>query len=266
MTRALVTNDDGIDSVGLRTLASVAVDAGLEVTVAAPSWNASGASASLAAVQDQGRFLIEERSWDDVAVRAAVAVEAAPAFIVQAAISGAFGPPPDMVLSGINDGPNTGHAVLHSGTVGAALTAATHGRRALAVSIGTGTPTHWSTAAHITGIALGWLLDADEATVLNINIPNLALDDVGGFERATLAASGAVQATITDTGTGYVTLAYHDVDATLEAGTDAALLAAGIATFTPLRAVCEATAHDTSRLGGMEARPGGGTRSRPEDP
>ena len=41
--------------------------------------------------------------------------------------------PPDLVLSGINVGANVGHAVLHSGTIGAALTAARHGWRALAV-------------------------------------------------------------------------------------------------------------------------------------
>ena len=45
------------------------------------------------------------------------AADAAPAFIVRAASIGAFGDPPDLVLSGINRGPNTGHAVLHSGTV-----------------------------------------------------------------------------------------------------------------------------------------------------
>ena len=56
-------------------------------------------------------------------------------------------PPPDVVLSGINDAPNTGRAVVHSGTVGAALTAAPYGIRGLAVSMGLGEPWHW-TASH----------------------------------------------------------------------------------------------------------------------
>jgi len=54
---------------------------------------------------------------------------------VLAARLGGFGDPPDIVVSGINPGCNTGRAVLHSGTVGAALTAANFGGRGLAVSI-----------------------------------------------------------------------------------------------------------------------------------
>src|SRR5919106_1774673 len=130
MARALVTNDDGIDSAGIGMLARAAADAGLEVTVAAPSWDSSGASASLTAVEEDGRFLVESRTpdgagEDDHSDAEWYAVEAAPAFIVRAGVEGAFGEPPDVVLSGINLGQNTGAAVLHSGTVGAVLTAAT---------------------------------------------------------------------------------------------------------------------------------------------
>ena len=119
--RALITNDDGVDSAGIRALARVAVDAGLDAFVAAPSWDSSGAAASLTAVEHDGRFLLHEVTYDELPEVVVFAVEAAPAFIVRAAATGAFGPPPEIVLSGINRGPNTGHAVLHSGTVGAAL-------------------------------------------------------------------------------------------------------------------------------------------------
>lgn len=81
-------------------------------------------------------------------------------------------------MSGINRGPNTGHAVLHSGTVGAALTASTFGMRAAAFSIGMGTPTHWSTAAAVARVALDWLVDLDARIVLNVNVPNVPLDEV----------------------------------------------------------------------------------------
>src|SRR5947209_10702198 len=116
---ALVTNDDGVDSPGIRALAAVAVRSGLDVVVAAPSWNSTGASASLTAVEKDGRFLVEDRTFDELPDLPVFAVEGAPAFIVRAAVRGAFGDPPDIVLSGINWGTNTGHAVLHSGTVGA---------------------------------------------------------------------------------------------------------------------------------------------------
>ena len=66
MTRALVTNDDGVDSPGIRALAGVAVDAGLDVVVAAPSWDSSGASASFTAVQEDGRFVVDPRHYDEL--------------------------------------------------------------------------------------------------------------------------------------------------------------------------------------------------------
>src|SRR3954451_1736734 len=144
--RVLITNDDGWDSPGIGVLASVARDLGATVTVAAPAWNSSGASASLTGVTEQGRLLIEERARADVPGMPFIAVEAAPAMIVRAGVHGAFGPAPALVLSGINDGANTGQAVLHSGTVGAALTAATHGCRATAFSLGPGRPADYGAA------------------------------------------------------------------------------------------------------------------------
>jgi 5'/3'-nucleotidase SurE len=90
---------------------------------------------------------LEERSYASLPGVPVYAVEAAPAYIVRAAAAGGFGPPPDVVISGINNGVNTGHAILHSGTVGAALTAATYGQRRLAVSIGAAPEPHWATAA-----------------------------------------------------------------------------------------------------------------------
>jgi 5'-nucleotidase len=159
--RVLVTNDDGVESAGIRLLAAVALDRGLDVVVAAPAWDTSGASASLTAVQRDGQLLIEPRSFAELPDVPVYAVEAAPAFIVRAATAGAFGPGPDVVLSGINNGPNTGHAILHSGTVGAALTAATFGLRSVAVSIGAAPEPHWSTAATFAATALDWLLGSE---------------------------------------------------------------------------------------------------------
>jgi 5'-nucleotidase len=62
--RALVTNDDGIDSPGLHLLARLAVEAGLEVVVAAPDQEYSGSSASLTALAEDGRLLMHERQLD----------------------------------------------------------------------------------------------------------------------------------------------------------------------------------------------------------
>jgi 5'-nucleotidase len=237
--RALITNDDGVDSPGIEALAALARDHELDVVVAAPAWDASGASASLTAVLRDGQLCLDHRSYASLPGVPVYAVEAAPAFIVRAAAAGAFGSPPDLVISGINNGANTGHAILHSGTVGAALTAATFGQRGLAVSIGAHPEPHWGTAVAYAGRALAWLLATNESAVINVNVPNLPLDDVHGFERARLAAFGAVQTNVTDAGEGYVKLAYDEVAADFEPGTDAALLRDGLACFTPLIGVCE---------------------------
>ena len=88
---ALITNDDGIASAGIRTLAQAALDAGLEVTVAAPTWDSSGASASLTAGRARRALPGRGRELEGLDGVAAFAVEAAPAFIVRAATTGAFG-------------------------------------------------------------------------------------------------------------------------------------------------------------------------------
>lgn len=252
--RCLVTNDDGIASEGLRVLAGLALEAGLEVVVAAPMREASGASASITAVEEDGHFVIEPRFLAGLEDACSVlAVDGLPAFIALTGMRGAFGPPPDIVLSGVNSGPNTGYAVLHSGTVGAALTASTFGARAMAVSLNVRTRTvsgagvapsamkpHWDTAVEVARRVLPALLDSAPGTVLNVNAPNIPLDEVKGLEHARLARFGAVQTNVAERGEGYVKVALAEIDAEYEPGTDAALIANGYATITALQAVCEA--------------------------
>lgn len=116
----VVTNDDGIDTPGLYTLAAAATGSGRGVLVAAPDYEASGSSASMAAVGAGDRIPIERRTLPGLSGVTGYAVRAAPAFIAFAAAQDGFGERPSMILSGINRGPNTGRAVLHSGTVGGA--------------------------------------------------------------------------------------------------------------------------------------------------
>jgi 5'-nucleotidase len=234
--------------VGLRVLAEAALGLGHDVVVAAPSWDASGSAASLTAVEEEGRFLVDERTIPGMPDTPAYAVEAAPAFIVRTGVTGAYGPSPDLVLSGINLGVNTGHAVLHSGTVGAVLTAATQGCRGMAVSLATGRSLHWDSAGELARRLIPWLLDAPRGTVLNLNVPARPREEVRGLRRAALSRTGTVQANVTELDKGYVQVSYTPVDEEAEPGTDAALLAEGYACVTPLMGPCEAAAVDTSAL------------------
>jgi 5'-nucleotidase len=244
--RALITNDDGIDSPGIATLTRVAVRAGLDVTVAAPREERSGYSAALSALEADGRLLVEDRT---VGGEPALAVHGSPAMIVFVGARGAFGETPDIVLSGINKGPNGGQAILHSGTVGAALTAAAHDMPAMAVSLDGTAPTNWPTAERVAEQALEWFLEhCDQPYVLNVNVPDLPLERVRGLRSATLASFGAVQAKVGERGQGFVTMTFEQIDAQAEPGTDLALLRDGWATATALCAPCRSGAVDIDTL------------------
>lgn len=247
MTRALITNDDGIDSPGLHALAAAAVAAGLEVVVAAPSWDSSGASASLTGVREDGRLLTERRQLPDIEARA-FAVDAAPAMITLVALRGAFGAPPELVLSGINRGRNTGRAVLHSGTVGAAFTAVNHGAGGLAVSLDSADPVHWTTAAAVLAPVLAWMIEHRPTAALNLNVPDVPLPELVGLQRGHLAQVGAVQTNVTDASEGFVQITVEAVQKDPDPGSDAALLADGWAVLTPLHPTTEATDVDVSIL------------------
>lgn len=238
--KALIVNDDGIRSPGLGMLARIAVEAGLDVQVAAPHVERSGASASLSALADDGRLVMSRYALSDVAGVEAWAVEASPALITFLAAHDAFGPKPDLVLSGINLGPNTGHAILHSGTVGAALTASAHGATALALSLDGTAPSQWDTAEHVARRAVRWVIDhGEDGEVLNVNIPDVPLGDLRGARTAPLASFGAVQAEIGEVRENgsegrslAVTFRSIDRDDSLES--DAVLLHRGWATATVL--------------------------------
>ncbi|SBT67739.1 5'-nucleotidase [Micromonospora sediminicola] len=257
--RVLVTNDDGVHAPGIRELARAAHERGLDVVVAAPQAEASGMSAALSAVTDDGRLVFTGTELDGLPDVPAYAVAASPAYIAVLAGLGVFGPAPDVLLSGINRGANAGHAILHSGTVGAALTAGNSGIRALAVSLDVLTPAaasagsggaaiavldtvddesrHWSTAAELAATLLPWLLDADPGTVLNLNVPDLPADQVAGLRQATLAPFGQVQVSVAERGEGFVRTAVEENATRAVPGTDLAWLADGYAAVTAVRAL-----------------------------
>jgi 5'-nucleotidase len=240
----LITNDDGIDSPGLAALAGAARDAGLEVIVAAPSREFSGSSAALTAVEEDGRILVDPRELPGLDGVPAYSVAASPAFVTLIALHSGFGPEPDIVLSGINYGANAGRALTHSGTVGAALTAALDGRPAAAVSVAVNFQTRdeprWDTAAAVVGDVLPIVYELAGGVVLNVNVPNVSYDELRGLRRARLARFGAVQLTIGERNEGYLRMALTDSDAELEEGTDEYWLARGYVTLTPVRPVADA--------------------------
>lgn len=240
---AVVTNDDGIGSAGLVALAGAADRSGLSVLVAAPLTEASGTSAGLTAAEDHRRVVSEEYDLPGVPNARAFGVGAHPGLISLVACHGAFGVNPDVVLSGVNRGANVGRAVLHSGTVGAALTASINGVRAMAVSIdvalGQREEPHWDTAAEVVAHLLPTLLGSPPGTVLNVNVPDVPVDRLLPPRWATLAPFGAVRSRVDRTEEGTIEVASVASDTELRPGSDAALLAEGHVTITALRSVSE---------------------------
>lgn len=198
--KILVTNDDGIDSVGLHVLARAMRPHG-QVTVVAPATEFSGAGCSIGALHlarpDVHRAQVEgiDTSWS---------VAGPPALCVMFARLGAFGDDFDLVVSGINPGANVGRAVYMSGTIGATLSARMGGITGVAVSQATEmwgiegqgyeemlVLQKWDAAAAVAAAAVGGLVTSmpDDPQVININVPNLDLADIKGVRRS--AVGGA---------------------------------------------------------------------------
>ena len=190
--RIFVTNDDGIDSLGLHILARAMLPFG-EVVVGAPDTEYSGASSSFGALH----LIRPELHKSNIeGIDEAWSITGPPALCVMFARLGAFGEPFDLVVSGINPGANVGRSVYHSGTIGACLTARNGGINGVAVSqavdeggyMGQGIEEmlknqKWDSAAEIAAIAVEEMSTnlPKEASVLNINVPNLKLSEMKGW-------------------------------------------------------------------------------------
>jgi 5'-nucleotidase len=168
----LISNDDGYRSPGLHVLARALAPFG-RVTVVAPDRDRSGASNSLTL---------------DVPIRAErldsgiIRVNGTPTDCVHLAITGLLDEEPDLVVAGINHGPNLGDDVIYSGTVAAATEGRFLGLPAIAVSMSTHQPQHLETAGAVAARLVAGLHDArlSPSTILNVNVPDVPLDALRG--------------------------------------------------------------------------------------
>ncbi|AUY26357.1 MAG: 5'/3'-nucleotidase SurE [Mixta calida] len=170
--RILLSNDDGIQAPGIQVLAK-ALREFAEVQIVAPDRNRSGASNSLTLETPLRTF-----SWPngDIAVQMGT-----PTDCVYLGVNALMHPRPDIVVSGINAGPNLGDDVIYSGTVAAAMEGRHLGLPALAVSLDG--HQHYATAAAVTCAILQGLQREPLRTgrILNINVPDLPLEQIKGI-------------------------------------------------------------------------------------
>lgn len=167
--RILLTNDDGVDSPGLRTLAD-RLSEEHEVWVVAPESERSGTSHSISLHNAVRVREIQERFYSCAGT---------PADCVLFSVLGSLLEAPDLVVSGINLGPNLGTDIIYSGTVAAARQGALMGYPSVAVSVDGNTPPfHFEAAADFVarnGDTFVELWTDDH--FLNINFPNFDKSD-----------------------------------------------------------------------------------------
>jgi len=262
--RILITNDDGVFAPGIAALArglSAELGADHELFVVAPLADHSGAGAAVGPVYERESIPFESVDIPGLADVPTFGIEGPPALAVILACIEGFGPRPDMVVSGINHGINAGRSALHSGTVGATLTGAQFGIRGLAVSIAWGEdPVPWQTPVALAAAIVPALATLDPATILNLNVPAVAPHLLRGLRHGSLGTVGLIRAvrpestafpvsgapvdptsraiTLTLRGMGVASDRLAE-RAELEPDSDAALIADGWATLTPLLGVRE---------------------------
>ena len=174
----LLTNDDGINSEGIQKLAkalrAVGVESGANpeksagkhrVYIIAPDSNRSGVSHGIRILHEPVKLTaIKEDTWS---------CSGTPADCIIVGLKGALSVKPDLVLSGINQGENTGTDIIYSGTAAAARQGSLSGIPALALSLKGNGPYYWD-------MAISWIIKHLEELIafwrkdifVNVNIPN----------------------------------------------------------------------------------------------
>lgn len=231
----LLTNDDGIRAAGLRALYAALLEAGHTVHVVAPMRQQSGVGHSLTVYEPVRATEIAEPGFKGLGIYGT------PTDCVKLALASLLPRRPDMVISGINAGPNVGPDILYSGTVGAATEAAHEDLPSLAVSHDDhkGATDLLPQARHAVALAerIDWATLA-RRRVINLNYPAGSLEQAKGIR--VCPQTSAVWKNVylerhDPRGAPYWWLEGEIPAAAINPGSDKDLLNQGYITLTPLR-------------------------------
>lgn len=224
----LITNDDGIDAAGIRHLRR-SLDRLGETVVFAPKSEKSGASHSFSLRKPL------EVVWRD---QRTVSVDGTPTDCVMLAVRGLMPRRPDLVVSGINHGPNLGDDVTYSGTVAGAIEGTLLGIPSLAVSSVDWTKPKFTAAAAVAARVAAMVLrrGLPRNTLLNVNVPSVPPGAIKGY-RVTRLGKRIYRDVIVERkapgGRKYFMIDGADPDWEREAGTDFAAIERGCVSITP---------------------------------
>jgi 5'-nucleotidase len=174
VTLILITNDDGIQAEGIRTLRAALEPLG-RIVVSAPDREQSATSHSLTLHRPLRIRKISERE---------MSVDGTPTDSVLLAVHGFLKERPQLVVSGINHGPNMGNDVLYSGTVAGASEGTFLGIPSVAISLATWGPADFGPAARVArNLARGLLRRGlPPRTCLNVNVPAIPWEEIKGVK------------------------------------------------------------------------------------
>lgn len=178
----LLVNDDGIHAPGIRTLAQTLAARGHRVSVCAPDRERSAASHSITL-----REAIAAQRVELPGAEIAYAATGTPADCARLGLY--LIPDAELVISGINNGPNLGGACIYSGTVGAATEAAMSGVPALATSLCAFSSEDYFAAAEVTARVAEWMTahPLRRGEIYNLNVPPLPYGEIRGVRAAVSA-------------------------------------------------------------------------------
>ena len=227
MPRILCTNDDGISAPGLVALEKSLAKVG-DVHTVAPLYEQSGASRRITLRKP---FRFEQRGKNRYAV------DGTPADCAMMALIKILDSPPDLVVSGINNGPNLGENIFYSGTVGAAAEGAKYGIPSIAMSVDQRVDIDFSVAAEFAAkLAPQVLVDGLEGGVtLNVNVPHLGYSGVEITHQSHKISRNLMVETLDPYGRPYYWMHEEVPLADAEPGSDYAAVRDGKVSITPLR-------------------------------
>jgi 5'-nucleotidase len=188
--KILLCNDDGIHARGIGTLHKAIGHLG-DLHVVAPDTERSAAGHAITLTDPIKTIHVEK---DDQ--HFGTAVSGTPADCIKLAVRYLMRDnPPDLVVSGINLGSNTGISVLYSGTVSAASEAVILGVPSIAISLCTYQDPYWDTAAQVAEKIVSKVAahPLPSGTVLNVNIPNIPLAELKGMKAARMGRSRFIE-------------------------------------------------------------------------
>ncbi len=247
MTRILVTNDDGIQAEGIVALARALESLG-DVFVVAPAHEMSAASHSLTLTRPLRIDRLSERRY---------AVDGTPTDCVTVALAHLMKDArPDILLSGINRGPNLGDDTTYSGTVAGALEGSIHGLPAIAVSLVARSDFDYSAAADFAaGLAAKVLADGlPKGTLLSVNVPSGPIRGTRVTRQGIKVISPSVIEGTDPRHRKYYWIGDDNATWDNEEGTDYEAIADGLVSITPLRNdLTDYRALEELRLSGWDA-------------